>query len=554
MHLHFRECLKNVGNHIFGLDDDGSDSDDNILDFDGVFTMILKNHLKAACIKLEVQENVDISVQAEFASRVGLDVAAGINILSPTAIVQSLSWTLNLDSLSSAHNVDFDKVKQGKFKDLLKNWPANSGTNPKLTKDSVYEGIRQNGFGRENGMWKWMPKTLNKDGSVNMESGVQAPEWLTNSATPLTSKGFGIFPWSITPLSIGIVLGLSAEAALRLPGISVQIPKGGFWKLDILAQDHLQSNVSANITILEPEFYFSNPELHFNIMAGPKASFTLAHSLMKALPDKLNPTLSLSIRADLWRFDTSLFETDKAVDGHCKPVHSIEQPKPEGGGSSTKTSTGPVSARKRRPCPTDPYAPRITVFKCFDDAGILFATVSSNGLCPSSCVLNGAVLTTLTTGECPWSELLTSLTAIPTGVASGPADGTVSFCLNPTDSRIMATVTGGMAGCPRECAVAGVTRTIAHGDPCPWKGASTQSTPIDPDAELECLDDYGKVTKIVAETDGCPVDCIVNGKTVAVVDNDKTPRPWSTQYEVETQSPRYNSRSGCCTQAAYDAD
>jgi hypothetical protein len=176
---------------------------------------------------------------------------------------------------------------------------------------------------------------------------LQRPAYARGSSQPSQRGGFGFYPVEFAPLSIQAQIGVKGSFAAKLPGVAVYIPKGNYLKLDPLSTDHLMVEIHSNVTFLEPELQFKDPEIYLNIMAGPKFSFALAHSFMAAIPQNLNPTLGMGARADVIRFDFSIFEK-RGVNEHCDKIEGgdkkeekkPEEPKEGGGKNETEKAGG----------------------------------------------------------------------------------------------------------------------------------------------------------------------------------------------------------------------
>jgi hypothetical protein len=87
------EGIKDRFKDVLGLDPNGGE-----LDFVAVFVMLMRVALKEAYAQVEVDEDIDLALQLEFGSQVGLDFTAGVDIY-PEMVLPFFSWSFDFNGL-----------------------------------------------------------------------------------------------------------------------------------------------------------------------------------------------------------------------------------------------------------------------------------------------------------------------------------------------------------------------------------------------------------------------------------------------------------------------
>lgn len=344
-----------AGANILGLDE----GDGGMMDFDGVFMMLIKKHMSAAYVNIKVLEEVDMAFQYEILSQFGLSFAGGVDIYPEGVVMPFFSYAFDVNDLKLKFDVNVDELRKGKFKDIAKDYvpgkekdgnpwkgPPTKHPNPQLQdrkSGNPYYDYTKSGWS-----WDKDQKRYTYTEKTAPGNGVRKPSAYTGPDKPsLTKNGFGVYPIEMAPLSVMLEAGFRGGLVMKFPGFAVKLPKDTEWTFDLLDENKLRHTAKPNITLLHGELELTDPSVFLNVMAGPKMSWTLGHNFMQALPQNLQPTIGMGLRGDVARVDWSLFEKT-GVDGSCKPLPKDSEPKdvkPEGdkGGNSSEPTNGKPS-------------------------------------------------------------------------------------------------------------------------------------------------------------------------------------------------------------------
>ncbi|KAK5695661.1 hypothetical protein LTR17_024484 [Elasticomyces elasticus] len=139
-------------------------------------------------------------------------------------------------------------------------------------------------------------------------------------------EGDGKFGWgarmiAAPPLSLQLGITANGGANITLPGLSVKLPAGDFFKIDLLADDKLQHNLHPKVEYRDAKVVLTqDPSLDISIQLGPRVSINLIsyNGESKLVKTIIGRPFDLGARVDLVRLDLILKEAND-VDENCMP-------------------------------------------------------------------------------------------------------------------------------------------------------------------------------------------------------------------------------------------
>ncbi|KAK3630113.1 hypothetical protein LTR56_017639 [Elasticomyces elasticus] len=133
--------------------------------------------------------------------------------------------------------------------------------------------------------------------------------------------GMGTRMIAAPPLSLQIGITANGGANITLPGLSVKLPAGDFFKMDLLADDKLQHNLHPKVEYRDAKVVLTqDPSLDISIQLGPRVSINLIsyNGDSKLVKTIIGRPFDLGARVDLVRLDLILKEANN-VDKNCMP-------------------------------------------------------------------------------------------------------------------------------------------------------------------------------------------------------------------------------------------
>lgn len=97
---------------VMGLDD-VEDDEGGILDFDGIFLMLIKKHLREAVMRIEVHEPIDINLQLEVQSTLSLTATGGYVYYPPNLLFPFWNGEVEINGGKNKVDFDHDDLKKG---------------------------------------------------------------------------------------------------------------------------------------------------------------------------------------------------------------------------------------------------------------------------------------------------------------------------------------------------------------------------------------------------------------------------------------------------------